>query len=41
MINMFILDQNKQILLILKSQLSKIQKSDICELHIYYSYKQK
>ena len=32
MIKMVILDQNKLILLILI-----IQKSEICELHIYYS----
>ena len=34
---MVILDQSKPISLILKNQKSKILKSKICKLHIYYS----
>ena len=36
-IKMVILDQSKPILLILKIEKSKIQKSEICKLHVYYS----
>ena len=36
-INMVILDQSKPISLILKNKKSKIQKSEICKLHVYYS----
>ena len=34
---MVILDQSKPISPILKIKLSKIQKSEICTLHVYYS----
>ena len=34
---MVILDQSKPISLILKIKNSKIQKSEICKLHIYHS----
>ena len=37
MIKMDFLDQSKQILLILKIEKSKIQKSKICKLNVYYS----
>ena len=35
-IKIVILDQNKPILLILKIEKSKIFKSEICKLHVYY-----
>ena len=34
---LFFLDQNKQILLILKNKKSKFLESTIRELHVYYS----
>ena len=37
MIKMVILDQSKPISLILKIKKLKIQKSEICKLHVYYS----
>ena len=37
MIKMVILDQSKPILLILKIENAKIQKSEICKFHVYYS----
>ena len=37
MIKMVILGQSKPIWLILKIKESKIQKSEICTLHVYYS----
>ena len=37
MIKIVILDQSKPILLILKIEKSKIQKSEICKLYGYYS----
>ena len=37
MIKMVILDQSKPISLILKIKELKIQKSEICTLHVYYS----
>ena len=37
MIKMVILDQSKPISLISKIEKSKIQKSEICKLHVYYS----
>ena len=36
MIKMVILDQSKPISIILKNKKSKIQKSIICKLHVYY-----
>ena len=41
MIKIIILNQNKLIWLILKNKKSKIQKSIICKLHVYYSLKWK
>ena len=41
MIKMIIFDQSKAISLILKIKESKIQKSEICTLHVYYSWKRK
>ena len=37
MIKMIILDQSKPISLYLKIKKLKIQKSEICKLHVYYS----
>ena len=37
MIKIVIWDQSKPISLILKNKKFKIQKSKICELHVYYS----
>ena len=37
MIKMLILDQSKPISLILKTEKSKIQKSEICKVHVYFS----
>ena len=37
MIKMVILDQSKPILLYLKNFKNKIQTSEICKLHVYYS----
>ena len=37
MLKIVILNQSKPILLILKIEKSKIQKSEICKLHVYYS----
>ena len=39
MIKIVIFDKSKPISLILKNKKSKIQKSKICELHVYYSQK--
>ena len=36
-IKMVILDQSKPISLILKNKKSKVKKSKICKLHVYYS----
>ena len=37
MIKIVILDQSKSILQILKIKKLKLQKSEICKLHVYYS----
>ena len=41
MIKIVILDQSKQIFLLLKNKKSKIKKSKICKLNVYYSQKLK